>query len=235
MNVNSELKNAKKVLIELVKFKESLSEKNNSIKNDIELLIEQYSLFYLVCVRLLNNMSILRRYQNGPYFARKYHQKYSKNERKIAEKANLIRKYYILDENDFFIHTRILLDRYAKLSKYFFINENAPSPHSFRKHREFFKNEEIYKKIIKHKLYADYIRNNMDWFDIFLKRIRDENIVHINHNFLRLSGFQDSGEFNIIILPFKKNQKIIHINICDLIRSTIKFSNFFINYMKKSI
>jgi len=83
----------------------------------------------------------------------------------------------ILDREDFFIHGRMLLDRVAYLTHFFFSRKVLPLYSSFKKYRNFFlKPDNI--PWSPDEEYARYIRERTEWFEKDLKDPRDDLIVH---------------------------------------------------------
>ena len=82
-----------------------------------------------------------------------------------------------LDVEDFFIHSRILMDRITNLVKFFFEKE-IPHYDSFSDHRKFFLKSENNPWQIDEE-YAKYIREETSWF-LDLRNARDDSIVHFH-------------------------------------------------------
>lgn len=82
-----------------------------------------------------------------------------------------------LDLEDFFIHSRMLLDKIAYVTHLLFRDEPSLPYRSFNKHRDFFFKDEN-NPWPPDEEYAKYIREKTDWFEKDLKDPRDDLIVH---------------------------------------------------------
>lgn len=68
-------------------------DKESIFRSDVQLFEEQYFFYFLTCERLLEEMSLARRFRNGPHWALKYGMAYTDNEKKLAKssmKQNII-------------------------------------------------------------------------------------------------------------------------------------------------
>jgi hypothetical protein len=162
-----------------------------------------YFFYYLSFDRYLRAASIAARYSNeGLRWGRNLNSK----QRRLAEKHRSIRPFLEFDLVNCLLHTRILLDRVAALSRYFLRGQQQlPSFTSFNDHKKFFlRRAQPYGK---HEKYAEYIRNHTDWFEMPLKEVRDKFIVHSSPKHLQLLGYLDGGyELHLNIwLPVNPN------------------------------
>jgi len=82
--------------------------------------------------------------------------------------------YLHLDYENFFIYARILMDKLAYLTSFFF---RGPSNSSFPRQKQFFLDAENI-PFSPDEEYANYIRDKTDWFERSLKLPRDKIIVH---------------------------------------------------------
>ncbi len=82
--------------------------------------------------------------------------------------------YLKLDYETFFIYAKILMDKLAYLTSFFF---GGPSDRSFSKHRDFFLRTENIPFSLDEE-YASHIRDKTDWFERSLKLPRDKIIEH---------------------------------------------------------
>lgn len=238
MNVKKILKSIKQnPLNELILKLEATNSDNsyNSIKKnlpEIHIIKEQYNNYYLSCERILNEISLERRFRNGPYFALKYRIKYTKNDRKLAHKYNQIKKYTELDFYNFILHTRILLDCVTRIAKHFIKGNNLPKFTSFTSHRNFFlkSNNHPY---IGHEKYAFYIRDNTNWFEN-LRNVRDNILVHPKSSHFRFLGMSfGSDEFKLhifsdstISIPDENGTNVISVvEFIDCIEEFLLFFN----------
>jgi len=212
--------------------------------DDIYRYCEAYYFFYLSLSRFLPEMSIAVRWSNGPYYVLRYGGKYTKTERKLADKYNEISKYLRYDFQNCILHFRILMDKAIGLSRYFIINNKLPSFTSFDKHKKFFKKlKESNQKYGQFEDYARYIRQETDWFDVPLKMVRDKYLVHVGPKHIRIFGYPSHHEFNLWIIPSKINNEgklsneLISVSIPrlanDIYKFLIWFSNYGLNCLKK--
>lgn len=204
--------------------------------------LEQHFFFYLTGERLLTAMSIARRYDNGPYWTRKEGKRFSGSEQRVATKRHETARFLCLDFDNLLIHSRILLDRATALTRLFLKNEQLlPSFTSFNKHRQFFlRSENIpYRS---HEGYANYVREQTDWFPSLLKVVRDKFVIHRDRPFYRCYGWSKNGacEMEMILLRSTTanpaylgavDHKVI--NPLELISNVIDYLHFTGNYLQK--
>jgi len=212
--------------------------KSTLLANDVTLYTESYRFYYLALERLLNGMSLARRFRNGPYYALKYGAKYTPQEKKLAQKFHKTKRYFDLDFVDFLIHSRILLDRTITLSKYFLSEKTLPSFVSFNRHKKFVQNPS-HRPYGNHESYAQYICGETNWFDKILKPVRDKFLVHPQQNHTKFFGLPDFGPSEIemiIILPSGSTEKPlvkvdhIRVSIVELVDNIQDFLRFFSSY-----
>ncbi|MBA5639462.1 hypothetical protein H3H37_20575 [Duganella sp. LX20W] len=168
------------------------------ISTDVSRYRDAYSLYYLSVRRFLTNMSIVTRYMSSAHYARKYRQKYSPSQRAIAEKYREVAPYTELEIINCLIHARILLDRVTSLSSHFLQVGNRPSFKSFNDHKKFFKR--LTAPYGDHEPYAERIRNGTDWFEMPLKAVRDDFIVHSAPKHMRFVALPNDFEVELMIL-----------------------------------
>lgn len=82
-----------------------------------------------------------------------------------------------LDYEDFFIHSRILMDRVSYLTRFFLPQLRTGQVIRFSEHRRFFKNPRNI-PFSADEDYARFIREDTLWFDTMLKAYRDQLVVH---------------------------------------------------------
>ncbi|MCG2736731.1 MAG: hypothetical protein L6265_02780 [Thermoplasmatales archaeon] len=212
--------------------------KSTLMANDVTLYTESFQFYYLTLERLLNEMSLARRFRNGPHYALKYGAKYTPQEKKLAQKFHNTKRYFDLDFVDFLIHSRILLDRSIALSKYFLTEKTLPSFVSFNRHKKFFQNPS-HRPYGNHERYAHYVCDETNWFDQILKPVRDKFLVHPQQNHTKFFGLPDSGPSEIemtIILPCGSAEKplakvdYIRVSIVELVDNIQDFLRFFSSY-----
>src|SRR5271166_3993264 len=80
-----------------------------------------YEFYCLSFARYLREMSVAARYAKGPQWVRRSGgtRKYSADQRRLAEQRNQVAPFLEYDLVNCVIHTRILLDRVAALSRSF--------------------------------------------------------------------------------------------------------------------
>jgi hypothetical protein len=210
--------------------------------NDVALYVESYQFYYLTLERLLNEMSLSRRFRNGPYYILKYGGKYTPQQKKLARQFNQSKRYFELDFVNFMIHSRILLDRTIALSRYFLSEKVLPSFVSFNDHKKFFQNPS-HRPYGKHERYAQYISDETPWFDETLKKVRDKFVVHAqNHwKYFGLPGFGPT-EVELFIFPRPSSREKspthpdhIRVSILGLVDNVQGFLKFFSTYGKQCI
>lgn len=161
-------------------------------------LNSMYFNFYSCLERLLTEASLSRRHERI-YWKIRYHEKLTERELLFSKKCNEKCKYITLDYENFILHTKIYFDGMAYITKFFFNFEKKPSNKSFSEHRKFFLRDEnipYYDEV-----YASKIRNDLAWWDIFIKFIRDKLIIHRTMKHLKSITYQGAGD-NIAILYF---------------------------------
>jgi hypothetical protein len=195
---------------------------------------EAFLFYYLSLHRYLHGVSIAARYSNrGLRWVRRY----NLNERRLAEQYKRVRLFLAFDLVNCLLHSRILLDRVAALSRHFLQGQKLPSFTSFNDHKKFFiKLQQPYGK---HEEYAEYIREHTTWFDMPLKEVRDKFVVHSSPKHMRFLGYPDGGyELHLnILLPdnpdadrFLENTKMITVNPLRLSYDINHFLKWFCRY-----
>ncbi len=148
-----------------------------------------YSLYYLSLYRYLHAASVAARYSNERL---RWRRNLNPKQRRLAEKHKSIRLFLEFDLVNCLLHSRILLDRVAALSRHFLRGQQQlPSFTSFNDHKRFFL--KLAQPYGKHEKYAKYIRDHTDWFDMPLKEVRDKFVVHSSPKHLRLLAYPDGG------------------------------------------
>ena len=121
-----------------------------------------------------------------------------------------------LDVEDWFIHSHILFDKFARFSKKLMqlvsktreepkLAQNIPD-RSFDKHRKFFLSQKM--TLLPDIEYADIIRENTSWYIKELKNIRDDLIQH--EIVPRFWGYWISRD-KIHLSRFRHNQELLEI------------------------
>ncbi|MRW88402.1 hypothetical protein GJ699_00190 [Duganella sp. FT80W] len=204
--------------------------------SDVSRYLDAYKLYYLSVRRYLTNMSIVARYMSSAYYARKYRRKYSPPEKAIAEKYREVAPYTELEIINCLIHARILLDRVTSLSSHFLRVGNRPSFKSFNDHKRFFK--KLTAPYGDHEPYAEHIRDETAWFEMPLKAVRDDFVVHSAPKHMRFVALPNDFEVELLILradgippekPFA-NATPIRVNILRMSYDIEKFLQWYCNY-----
>jgi hypothetical protein len=207
-------------------------------RDDLALYAEAYQLYYFSLERLLKEMSLARRFRNGPYYALKYGMCYTAQEKNLARRFHQSKHYFWLDFVNFMIHSRILLDRAISLSKYFLAGKQLPSFASFSQHKRFFQKPE-HRPYGKHEPYARHICDTTDWFEKTLKTVRDKFLVHAQSQHRMSLGSTDLGpaEIKMIIqVPRGSSDRpfvqidVIMVSVPELVEDMGRFLKFFSTY-----
>lgn len=206
-------------------------------EDEIERYQMAYWFYYLSLERLLPEMSLAVRWRNGPYWAIREHRKYTDSERKLAARYNAIARYLEYDFVNCIIHTRILLDRVASLSRTFLAGGKLPSFTSFAKHRKFFlKSTHRYGD---HEEYAAHIRSRTNWFGV-LKNVRDKFIVHLGPKHRKFWGIPYGRREVDLTLFLDSDQNppprhTLTMSIHSLVREVDGFLRWFTAYGMRSL
>lgn len=99
-----------------------------------------------------------------------------------------------LDTNCFIMNARILMDRVAYLTSFFWqkIAKRQPEWASFKEHKDWFMSSDK-KSCILDRDYATYITQHTDWFEKKLKDIRDDFIVHRQGSYIDMYKEESTG------------------------------------------
>ncbi|NVM23058.1 MAG: hypothetical protein HWN68_14905 [Desulfobacterales bacterium] len=212
--------------------------------NDLTRYVDAYWFYYLSMDRYLREMSIAARYSRGPEWVRRSggKQRYTDSQRKLAKEYNAIARFLEFDLTNCLIHTRILLDRMIALSRRFLSFKRLPSFSSFNGHKKFF--AKLSEPFGEYEEYAEYIRNNTDWFDMPIKAVRDKFVVHSAPKHMRFLGYPSDGyelDLNIILpdagdceKPFSK-VKVIRVNVLRMSYDIEEFLKWFNDYGLRAI
>lgn len=203
------------------------------LSDDYSRYEEAYFLYYLSLYRYLHAASIAARYSND---CLRYRRNLNPNQRRLAEKFRSVRLFLEFDLVNCLLHTRILLDRVAALSRCFLRGQRLPSFTSFNDHKKFFL--KLAQPYGKHEEYAEYIRSHTDWFGMPLKEVRDKFVVHSSPKHLRLLGYPNDYELQLNIwLPVDPNAvkplertKLITVNPLRLSYDVEAFLKWFCKY-----
>jgi hypothetical protein len=197
---------------------------------------EAYEFYFLSLHRYLSEMSIAARHSRGPRWARRSGRRYTLSQRKLVEKFRPIAPFLELDLVNCLIHSRILLDRVAGLSRFFLIGQRLPSFTSFSDHKKFFTN--LKGTYGEHEEYAEYIRSQTGWFEMPLQFVRDKFVVHAAPKHMKMLGYYTDHELDLsILLPDDprsekplSSMKVIRVNALRLSHDIEVFLRWFCKY-----
>ena len=177
------------------------------MKGDIGRYLQAYLSYSLSLKRCLEHISVARRY-NAEIRYHPRNEKYSKHQKQLSVKRNLIGPYLELDYQNLTIHACILLDRTIAISRRFLSGGKLPSFTSFNKHIEFFsKNPDAIGQ--KHNEYQKKIVSSLEWYSIPLKVLRDKYLMHSSEKHMSFFGWGKSNwDLELItIIPAQLNQE----------------------------
>lgn len=204
--------------------------------DDAAIYREGYFFWYLTAERLLKEMSIVRRWRNGPYYARKYRMSYSASERKLVARYRPIQHFPELDFCTFLIYSRILLDRIVRLSQRFLTGNELPSFSSFNRHKRFFLARAM-RPFGQHEAYAKYIREKTNWFERLVKFPRDQYIVHTSPAIMGIFGLGfGPSEMKLVLIrqnPDSNTLNHLQVSALEVIHGISDLLNFFQKYMSR--
>ena len=207
--------------------------------NDLTRYQAAYEFYCLSFARYLREMSVAARYSKGLQWARHSGgpSKFSAGQRRLAEQRKQVAPFLEYDLVNCVLHTRILLDRVAALSRSFLTGQRLPSFTSFSDHKKFFTKLNV--PYGTHEPYAEYIRNRTDRFDMPLKAVRDKFVVHSSPKHFRFLGYPNGGyelDLNIMV-PDDENPKklsgkikLIRVNALRLSYDVDAFLKWFCEY-----
>jgi hypothetical protein len=166
--------------------------------------------------RIFEQISTSVRYRKGPYYVRRYGDKFSPGQKKLADKARKLRPYFELDISTGLLQTRILLDRVVSVSRCFLKGPKLPSFTSFSNHKKFLNTNSIKG----HEEYVRYFREETDWFDKPIKYIRDKFFVHQGpkHWMCYTIGWENDDNLTLSIIlnkgknEIEDNERLLHFN-----------------------
>lgn len=210
---------------------------NPFVSSDISRYCDAYGMYFLAARRFMTSMSVVTRYMNGAHYKRKYGGKYTPYEKAIADKYREVAPYTEFDIINCLLHTRILLDRVASLSRRFLQGGQLPSFTSFSNHKKFFQRLQTSYGV--YEPYAHYLRENTPWFEMPLKEVRDKFVVHSAPTHSRFVGLPNNWEVELIILraeggkppamPFSESSSVI-VNVLRMTHDIEVFLNWFCTY-----
>jgi len=181
----------------------ALDEAPGLFSSDISRYYEAYSCYVLAMQRFLENMSITARHMNGVHLKRNATSKLTPYQRRLSDKYRTLRPYLEFDIANCLLHTRILLDRVAGLSRRFLRLPRAPSFTSFSDHKKFFERQAS--PLPQHEDYAEYLRNHTEWFEMPIKMVRDKFVVHASPKHMRFVVLPNSHEVQLTIVQPDKD------------------------------
>lgn len=186
----------------LESFLVTLDEAPDLFSSDVSRYHEAYSYYALAMQRFLENMSITARHMNSVHLKRGPKDKLTMHQRRIVDRYRALRPYLEFDIANCLIHTRILLDRVAGLSRRFLRLPQAPSFTSFSDHKKFFERQAG--PLPQHEDYAEYLRKHTGWFEVPIKTVRDKFVVHASPKHIRFVGLPNCHEVELVIMQPEK-------------------------------
>jgi hypothetical protein len=204
--------------------------------DDLNRYVEAYQYYYLSMDRYLTEMSVAASYRrqvkdmrrSGPY---------SNTQRSIADEYKKINRFLEYDMANCLIHARILMDRVAGVAGRFIKCNPHPSFMSFNEHRKFF--AKLKEPFHEHEEYAAYIRENTAWFEMPLKTVRDQFVVHSAPKHIHIMAYPSAGyELEYLVMlpnapagekPFSQT-KVISVNAIRLSLEIQEFLEWFNDY-----
>ena len=207
---------------------------------DVDRCFEAYLLYALSAERYLRELKILLKYQSGAGFKLKSTAKFSDKESKTAKEYHKIKKYIKLDLTNTIIRARILLDKIAVLSRYLADTPDQWPVRSFADQCKKFKSDGH--SFNKEDPYVKYICKETGWFEIPLKLIRDDYIVHRSKPHLAHDGLHwgENNQFTdliFVVMNHELNGEYAHVifSIRRLIRNLHEFLTWFSGYGKDQL
>lgn len=212
--------------------------KRGLLSNERTRYSDAYYSYYLSFERFLPEMSLAARFSKGPYWVRRTGGSYTRSQRKLAKKYNSVERFLEFDLINCIIHSRILLDRVASLSRSFLMRPPLPSFTSFSDHKKFF--SKLKSPYGKHETHAGYVRSKTEWFDVLLKEVRDKFVVHAAPCHMRFLGYvSDSPDLSLtIVVPHSEETgklKVISVSPLQLSHDIEKFLKWFCRYALSAI
>lgn len=191
---------------------------------------DAYWFYYLSAERYLRAMSVAARYSR--LRDSRGSRRFTLKERVLADAYRHVARFLEYDLVNLLIHSRILLDRVAGLSRRFLAGPRLPSFTSFSDHKKWFCKDPSRGE--QWPQYAERIRNQTDWFDMPIKEVRDKFVVHTAPNHMRFLGYPSDGfELDLMILiPDRDSSthKIICVNALRLTSDIETFLSWFCSY-----
>jgi hypothetical protein len=181
-------------------------EHSGLLVDDVARWEEAFEFYHLSFSRLIPAIAVAIRWRNGPYYAWKARRRYTKSEKRVADAYRVVEPYIALDFWNYLLHTRILCDRLAGLSRSFVKGQPLPSFTSFADHRQFFERGRCPSPDL-----ADYgpaLLAKTEWFGMPLKHVRDKFLVHAGPRHMRLFEQSTDHDHELILLLTDGNDPI---------------------------
>ena len=176
---------------------------NNFLNSKTSRYRKAYYFYYLSMDRYLHGMSVAARYSVGDL---KHIHKYRPSQRRLAKRYRAVSPFLEYDLANCLLHSRVLLDHIAGLSRFFLHGKHLPSFASFSKHKKFFLR--LGKPFGQDEAYASYIRDETPWFDMPIKEVRDKFVVHSSPKHMSFLGYPSGSDYELllnIMLPDSEN------------------------------
>jgi len=181
------------------------------------------------------------RWSNGPYWTRRAGKRLTPHERHIERRYRELRPYLDLDVANFLIHSRILCDRVAGLSRYIVRGHPLPSFTSFADHRAFFQKGRAVRPELSE--YGDELLTHTGWFEMPLKHVRDKYLIHTGPRHMSVFGQSTNHDLELILIvpdgpdrtrPLEKTKTIL-ISVRRLARQIHTFLKWFNLYGRRRL
>lgn len=158
---------------------------------------QAFHLYRMSLRRLLPALDIAARWAALCYWDVKRCRKLGARQRQIADRFNIVKPYL---EHDFFVslqHARIVMDRVTAFSRLFLPRGVSPSFTSFADHKRFFRRWEGTSPVAAG--YRDGLLSKTNWFEVPLKYVRDQLVVHQGPRMGASFGYDTREEFTLLI------------------------------------
>ena len=218
-----------------------INKEGSIFRDELSRQDEAYNFYRLSLARFLKHLSISIRFHQGPAYKRKYRERLTSRETKLARAFDESSKFTELDFYNCLFYSRILIDRTTALARHFLSEKNKPSFTSFADQKKFFKKQKFPYGL--HEEYAQYVRGQTDWFDFPLKAIRDKFLVHSGPRHMQHFGFPNGDMTDlclIYVVPNNPNSdlsrvEMVSVSLVTLSRDLEVFLKWFAAYGKKSL
>ena len=219
--------------MEIKPFVDSLNAERNSLRlfidkqdKDLQIFLQRYYHKIRHCnLIIMEILELMNQYhKNRKWLNERLHNKnnYSLNseEQRIYNKNNLLIEKLTLNHENFYIHSRILLDIICNIIGYYIKELPEDTKNNFSKHQNFLKKNDC-----SDSKYKNYICESTDWYGSLLMIFRNNLVVHdeiscssyseskLDGSFFTIGKTKDpsSNEYNSImnkLMEIKQNHKM---------------------------